>query len=266
MTTVFELNRSGDTEYAEGGLARTRVYGIQGTYDADAAEAALLATAPATILSGALFRKSYRIFPQRGDCWEAEVRYSINKRQEQSDSVKWSFETSGGTAHAQQSISTIEAYMAAGYAETDFHGAIGVTKDSVEGCDITVPVLQLRGTIILPAASVAIGNIAAWSYLTGRTNNATWKGFNAGEVLSLGAAGQERGEDDWEVSFVFACGPNLTDLTVGSITGIAKKAWEYLWVRYELDDAGAGKFMVQKPVQVNVEQVYFPGDFSGFPI
>jgi hypothetical protein len=44
----------------------------------------------------------------------------------------------GGTQHITQSLATIQKYAAAGTAP-DFGGAIGVTHDSVEGVDITVP-------------------------------------------------------------------------------------------------------------------------------
>ena len=59
----------------------------------------------------------------------------------------------------------------------------------------------------------------------------------ARECLFLGAAGSKRGADDpsslklrragWEITYRFAASPNRTGITVGEITGIAKKGWEY---------------------------------------
>jgi hypothetical protein len=52
--------------------------------------------------------------------------------------------------------------------------------------------------------------------------------------------------EDWEIAFKFAASPNATDLTVGDITGIEKKGWEYLWVRYA--DAEDEETLIQQPV------------------
>ena len=88
----------------------------------------------------------------------------------------------------------------------------------------------------------------------------------AGECLFLGASGSKRGEEDWEITFRFAASPNRTGITVGDITGIAKKGWEYLWVRYADAEDAAAKALVKKPVAVYVEKVYEDGDFSGLGI
>jgi hypothetical protein len=47
---------------------------------------------------------------------------------------------------------------------------------------------------------------------------------------------------------------------MGDITGIDKKGWEYLWVRYQ--DAEDADVLVKQPAAVYVEQVYPYGDFS----
>jgi len=83
-------------------------------------------------------------------------------------------------------------------------------------------------------------------------------------VLFLGASGSRRGlssSDDWEVTFRFAASPNRWDVTVGAITGIRKRGWEYLWVRYEDDEDEDTEQLIKRPVAVYVEQVYEYGDF-----
>ncbi|MBC7077795.1 MAG: hypothetical protein H5T92_05745 [Synergistales bacterium] len=85
-------------------------------------------------------------------------------------------------------------------------------------------------------------------------------------MLFLGASGSKRGEEDWEITFRFAASPNATGLTVGEITGIAKKGWEYLWVRYADDVDDDAKVLVKRPIAVYVEQVYQYGDFSQLEI
>ena len=53
---------------------------------------------------------------------------------------------------------------------------------------------------------------------------------------------------------------NLTNETVGDITGIAKKGHEYLWVKYE--DSQSDVSLLKKPRSVYVNQVYKSADFS----
>jgi len=144
----------------------------------------------------------------------------------------------------------------------DCKGAIGVTADSVEGVDITVPVYQFSETHYLADTLVTPAYKATLFALTGKVNNAAFKGFAAGEVLFLGASGSRRGYGDWEITFRFAASPNVTNLTIGDITGINKKGWEYLWVRYSDSEDAVAKALVKKPVAVYIEQVYPYGDLN----
>lgn len=99
-----------------------------------------------------------------------------------------------------------------------------------------------------------------------RDPNGSFKGLAAGECLFLGAAGSKRGDEDWEITFRFAGSPNVTGLSVGPITGISKKGWEYLWVRYaDVEDDNA-KALVKRPVAAYVEQVYDAGNFGALGI
>ena len=80
--------------------------------------------------------------------------------------------------------------------------------------------------------------------------------------MPVGAAGTKRGGGDWEITYRFAASPNVTGLTIGDITGINKKGWEYLWVRYADGVDAAAKALVKKPVAVYIEKVYAEGDFN----
>ena len=231
------------------------IYVVDGTEDDAAVRALVEATIPA-IYAGLVYQ-SYHIAHQGGGVWEVSVRYGQREPKETGQS-SFTFETSGGTTHITQSLETMGRYGAAPI--PDFKGAIGVSTDSVEGTDITVPVYQFTETHYLPVATVTSTYKAILFHLTGRVNDAPFKGFAAGEVLFLGASGSQRGVDDWEISFRFAASPNATGLVVGDITGIDKGGWEYLWVRYA--DAEDADTLVKQPVAVYVERVYEYGDFS----
>jgi hypothetical protein len=203
----------------------------------------------------------YHIAHQGSGLWEVSVRYGKREPKEPGES-SFSFDTGGGTHHITHSITTVARYGLPGRPPANFHSAINVHGDSVEGLDITIPVYNFKETHYIPVALVTPAYKATLFSLTGKVNNAPFKGFAAGEVLFLGASGSKRGREDWEITFSFAASPNATGLTVGDITGINKKGWEYLWVRYEDDVDGVAKQLIKKPIAVYVEQVYPYGDFS----
>ena len=101
-------------------------------------------------------------------------------------------------------------------------------------------------------------------YLTGKVNAAAFKGLSAGECLFLGATGSKRGVEDWEITYRFAGSQNRTGISVGSIIGISKRGWDYLWVRYA--DVEDGNELVKQPVAAYVERVYDEGNFSALGI
>jgi len=239
-------------------------YVIRGTNDDIEARNALLSNSPAMYDpwgSGLLFlpRDTVTVQPVGDLLWEGIVRYGPVPQTEES---VFSFDTGGGTQHITHSLATVARYAAPGKTAPDFKGAIGVTADSVEGVDITVPVYQFAETHYLPDSVATPEYKATLFWLTGKVNNSAFKGFAAGECLFLGAAGSKRGCGDWEITYRFAASPNVTDLVVGDITGISKKGWEYLWVRYEDVEDTVAKALVKRPVAVYIEQVYPYGDLN----
>jgi hypothetical protein len=236
------------------------IYIVEGTEDDATVRTLVEGTIPA-IYVGLVFQ-TYHITHQGGGVWEITVRYGKKEAKDTGES-SFSFDTGGVTAHITQSLATIARYAPSGTAP-DCQGAIGVTSDSVEGTDVTVPVYNFTETHYLPIASVTGAYKAALFQLTGKVNNAPFKGFAVGEVLFLGASGSQRGVEDWEITYRFAASPNVTGLAVGPITGINKKGWEYLWVRYA--DAEDQNVLVKQPIAAYVEQVYLLGNFSALGI
>jgi len=238
-------------------------YNIRGTNDDVAARVALEAASPLVydFYGNGLWvipRESASVEPVANDIWEGIVRYGIVPQENEST---FSFDTGGGTTHITQSLETVAAYGAVG-TPPNFGGAIGVTDDNVEGVDITVPVYHFSETHFLPDIVVAPAYKATLFNLTGRVNGLPWKGFATGEVLFLGASGTKRGLQAWEITYRFAASPNKSNITVGSISGISKKGWEYLWIRYAETEDTAAKALVKRPLAAYVERVYEYGDFS----
>ncbi|MEW6249190.1 MAG: hypothetical protein AB1716_00960 [Planctomycetota bacterium] len=239
-------------------------YVIRGTNEDVEARTALLAGSPAMYDpwgGGLLFlpRDTVTVQPVGDMLWEGIVRYGPVPQTQEST---FTFDTGGGTQHVTHSLATVARYAPPGKTAPDFKGAIGVTADSVEGVDITVPVYQFAETHYLPDSVVTPAYKLTLFALTGKVNSAAFKGFAAGEVLFLGAAGSRRGSGDWEITFRFAGSPNVTNLTIGDITGINKKGWEYLWVRYQDTEDTAAKALVKRPIAAYIEQVYSYGDLN----
>jgi len=239
--------------------------------DADV-KAALVTESPA--MWGGLVRKTASVDPVNIDgsnedncIWEGVVHYVLPEKKEdppETGDSSFSFDTGGGSQHITNSIQTVHSYPNPG--APSFDGAINVTDDGVQGVDITVPVYNFSETHILSDATVTTGYKYTLFSLTGKTNNDSFKGFAPGECLFLGAAGSKRGEGDWEVHFKFAASLNANDITIGSITGIVKKGWEYLWVRYKDKKDSATNIPVKVPASVYVEQVYKEGNMANLEI
>lgn len=231
------------------------------------AKTTLLATVPAALAGLTLLSLTLdeRV---NADTWTATVEYGIPERSQQDapDPI-FAFDTGGGNQHITQSIQTVQRYGPK--ASTQLGGAIGFDGENVAGVDITVPVYQFSETHYLAPSAVTQSYKLALFSLTGTVNNAPFRGFAAGEVLFLGASGTRRGlnaDDKWEIAYKFAASPNRSGLSVGSITGISKRGWDYLWVQYGEDVDGTAKVLIKKPVAVYVEQVYPFANFGGLGI
>jgi len=228
-------------------------------------------TIPA-IFRGMVF-KNYRIDHKGGGVWDVSVRYGQDDTEsDEADpggapaqpgdqlGPSYTFETSGGTQHITQSLETISKHGKPGVNPPDFKGAIGVSADAVEGTDITVPVFRFSETYSIPVPLITHAYKLQVFDLTGKVNNAAFKGFAIGEVLFLGASGSRRGLEKWEITYQFAASKNAVNLKVGDIQNINKKGWEYLWVRY--GDVEDQKVLIKQPEAAYVERVYEPGNFA----
>src|SRR5882672_10453471 len=93
-------------------------------------------------------RELIKTDPQGGGFWLATIEYGTPDAGQSSSSPpsadtplggEFSFDTAGGTLHITQSLETIDAV---GVNIPETKRAIGVSKDHVDGCDVTAPKLE----------------------------------------------------------------------------------------------------------------------------
>lgn len=238
---------------------------------------------PFIMMPSALFRQPRKLVLQNytirqrevgGPYWDGTAMYGRRQPRQTGDLV-FSFDSTGGTEHITVSKETVEKYgstyaLAVLGQPPDFSGAIGVNGDSVDGCDIVVPVFKVTADWYPPVEFVTNEQILKWVGLTGKVNWSPWRGFDTGEVLFLGVTGGQRSLDDWEIKFHFIISPNVVydannpsekpGLTVGNIEHITKNGHEFLWVRFR--EAEDGSNLVKRPAYAYTERVYEFGDFE----
>lgn len=179
--------------------------------------------------------------------------------------------TTGGTARIFASESPGTNYVPAGKAAIDFKCAIGVSGDPVNGevagVELAaVPAQRRTITYRQPRATVTQAYLKTVRSLTGSTNNAAFFGAAAGESLFMGADIAMGINADPTGTYHFLEGDNRTGITIGDITGIAKKAWQYLWVYFEPAVDATAKLTRRIPRQVIVNTVYPSGNFASLGI
>jgi hypothetical protein len=227
---------------------------------ADEPEVLALAAAQIPVSYNGMIRRSLEITERLNEnTWKITAHFDLPTPQdEETPEPTISFDSTGGTQHLTQSLQTVGRYGPS--ASAQLGGAIGYDGENVAGVDITVPVWNWQETHYLSEAQL---NGPVYYALTGMVNSDEFGGYQPGEVLFMGASGQKRGRDGkWEVTFKFAASPNQSNLTIGNITGIGKKGWEYLWVQYGEDVDDTAKVKIKKPVAVYVEKVYDEGPFG----
>lgn len=244
-------------------------YSIGDETDESEALNLLATTAPAAqIVGGLLLEKvEFEITPTRShNMWDGLVRYTKRSREReelQEGESAYQFETGGGLIHLTHSLATTKYPPSTA---PDYNNAIEFDGETIKGTDIQAPVYNFSETHIVPAANVDGAYKLALFRCTGKVNNSSFKGFAAGECLFLGATGSARGDEAWEINYRFAASENVTGLTIGHITGIEKKGFQFLWVKWStVADPPSGTTRPY-PEGVYVEDVYLTHNFANLGI
>lgn len=257
------------------------LYWMRGTDDPDLAMEALLSDAtgatgaPPTML--AMNRGNPDIEYKGGLLWYAKVRYvpgrPIRLRRAEPETGDYAFEFSAGgrTQHITQSLETISLTVTAGGTPSNLKGAIGLSLDkkTLDGVDIQTAHFSFASTLYVDVDDMTTNYMEDLRGVVNHVNNAQFSidvsgvnlTFAAGELYLASVTGRIRsGGDDWELRFNFQSSPNRTGITVGDMTGISKKGFEYLWVRYtNVVDAN---LLIPQPYSARVERVYETATFT----
>ncbi len=198
--------------------------------------------------------------------WIVYGSYAAPSQRVAAGNSQFSFSTTGGTAHITHSKKTVSKYARTGVTPRDFKGAIGVAQDGqVSGTDIVTKNFAFKVTDYISLSAITKDYIQALEKSTGKVNSAATSvitqgqklDFDVGELLFLGAEGSSRIADQvLELTREYAVSRNATNVTIGDITGINKRGFDYLWITYVPAADPNGKGLVQVPNEVYIEQVY----------
>lgn len=235
---------------------QTRRYKITEVSNINTANAYAIASTPAIISTtyGLLFRQDIRIRRSAFNQWMAEVPYG--PRKSVTGDFTWDFDTTGGSIHITQAKAEVGRFPSA--SAPDQKGAIAVDGDEVKGTEIIVPAMKINVNFRHPLGVITIPQAKFLSTITGTVNSDVFMTFAPGEVLFLGSRGSDGTDAEATVSYQFAMAANQSGVTIGSITGVAKKAWEVAWIRYKdnIVTADSKDVPTREPKFVYVDRVY----------
>lgn len=229
---------------------------IEGVTDKDTAVSYAIASTPSLVstIYGILYRDDVRVTRVAYNQWTVEVPYG--QRKNATGEWTWDFDTTGGTVHITQAKEELRRYPTA--TAPDQLGSIAVDGDEVKGVEIVIPAMKINVQFKHPLGVVTLARAKFLSDMTGRTNSDTFLTFGPGQVLFLGARGSDGSEAEATISYQFAMAANVTGQTIGSIAGVAKRAWEVAWIRYQ--DTVTTVSAVDNPTRVTkyvyIDRVY----------
>jgi hypothetical protein len=244
---------------------QTRIAIVTGYTEAeDAAQAAVdLPSTPFPLLIPASMGKpamamiAAKAKPLTPNAWEIAFSYE-SRAYDDTEALTWTF--SGTTLGKTQLVTQSYATSIYGSGAANFGSAINVDQNGVKGVEIGIPGLEFQIEKTLAKGVLTLVYVMTLVNLTYKTNNAAFRNFAQGELLFLGAEFRNGSNQEVTVVFKFSASPNRTGLSFGTITGVAKKGHEYLWIDYEAWESGG--FVIRRPRGVYVERVYEEGNFA----
>lgn len=190
--------------------------------------------------------------------------YGSNDSQQRTPGTfEYEFEEGTENENIKFAISKVASYNHSPGEPAPDHGlSINVQNDGeVEGVDIFAPTSSFSLNFTNNSTFFTSTRRGLIQNLIGKVNSDIWQGHQPGELLFVGASGRIANNGESTLKLSFSRRPNVTGLTIGGITGINKKGWEYLWVSYGREVDGAANRMKVKPQSAYVMQVYETASF-----
>ncbi|QDV66263.1 hypothetical protein [Crateriforma conspicua] len=191
---------------------------------------------------------------QTGDqIWDVFINYGTRITQ----SMRYSFDTSGNSARITH-----------GFSETRYgsvppmDAALNVQDGRVEGFDKVIPGMKFSVTQNWNKAFVTDAYLWELENLTGTINRDPFLGRAAESLLFLGASGGQESAGDPEITYHYLAGRHIQNLQIGDITGINKKAHQFIWPDWR-EEVDTGTHRIRKVVKgVYVNDVAEIADWS----
>lgn len=208
-----------------------------------------------------------------GEVYEVTAHYALEEPKAKDDGsgpqYEYQFDTTGKTQRITQSLETLSRTAPTGLEAPDHGGAIGVVDGRAEGVDVPIPAFAWSETHYFPEAFVTEAYKIRLSNLTGKVNDATWRGYPRGSVMFMGARGAKRGKDQWQITFLFEYSENKDNIEVGdgsdmwsTVTIPEKEGWHYLWFQHETDNDTENVTLAKRLIGAYVERITEYSDFN----
>ena len=249
----------------------TIYYIVSGT--TDDAEACMSAWSFSNATYLGMERKSVAIGERlTDDSWKIEVHYGGNDDTNDdaliesgsgNSNLKMSFDCSTGTTHIVRSFKQTRWKN-----EPNPGGMIGWNgkfgQDAeYAGVDIVTASMRESYTIQMAQSQLTTAYKRAIFNTTGKVNSNSFKGWEAGEVLFMGASFADNADGQTiAVTFNFAIQQNEKAAQVSDNLSINKRGWDYLWTLTKTVDDPATRTTKVEIINAYVEQVYPYTDFG----
>ena len=191
--------------------------------------------------------------------WKVNVSYQYENSSGGFDDDKdeestYEFEISTATKHVVFSRKTRHRYPSGAKNEAGINDG--------EGIDCLMPVSRFSETHYFKRSKVTAGYQQKLTRMVGTVNKSKFKGYDAHEVLFVGARGTRTGKEKWQITFSFMVAPNEDDIKIGRFSNIQKNGWDVIWARYKEASDDDNSEIIRIAKAVFVEEVYREKDFS----
>lgn len=229
----FERSLSRPTEMTADSRSVTVKWMAAYSLDENAVTVGLQLVAPQT--RDGFPRSEIRCTPLGGGIWECDVRYAFDYKSAGTDDPQkpdtpdddtalgpeYSGDFQAQTVHVTQSVATVSRTGAAGRVAPDYRGAVGVTRDRVEGTDVFAP--NSSFTVKAQRQRITLPYLRLIRFLTGKVNAGPWRGFAAGDLLYMGASWNIQPGNKADVTHKFAMGEARAQIDlVPSLPSVAR--------------------------------------------